>query len=368
MNKKLALVIHSLSSGGAERVAVNLANHWAADGRDVTIITIAGRDSDFYQPTPRVSRVALDLGYASGSVPAAILANWRRVRRLRAALQALKPDVVIAFMPTANILLTLASIGAPWKRIGSEHTFPTKAPIGRSWEFLRRRLYGRLDVVTTLTPAIAAWMGENTTARRVSVIPNAVWPIPGQEPTIEPNEIVPPDANVLLAAGRLEPEKGFDLLLQAVSTLAEAYSDWHVVVLGEGGRRRSLESLIDRLDLRHRVSMPGLVGNIQAWYRRADLYVMSSRFEGFGNTLAEALACGTPAVSFDCVTGPGEILEHEISGLLVPPEDVDGLANALAQLMGDRELRERYAAAAERARTRFSVSVIARQWEALFEC
>ena len=110
-----------------------------------------------------------------------------------------------------------------------------------------------------------------------------------------------------------------------------------------------------------------MVGNIGEWYERADLFVMSSRFEGFGNTLAEALAHGVAAVSFDCDTGPRDIIRHEVDGLLVPPGDTVALTAALDKLMCDPALRQQFAKRAVEARARFSMERVAGMWEALFD-
>jgi glycosyltransferase involved in cell wall biosynthesis len=172
---------------------------------------------------------------------------------------------------------------------------------------------------------------------------------------------------VLLGAGRLEPQKGFDSLLEAFAGIAQTHTDWDLVILGEGTLRTMIEQQVQVAGLEKRVHLPGLVGNVGEWYERADLYVMSSRFEGFGNTLAEALAYGLPAVSFDCDTGPRDIIRHEMDGLLVPPGDVTGLAAALDRLMRDANLRKRFAERAVEARERFSITRIAGMWEELFE-
>jgi glycosyltransferase involved in cell wall biosynthesis len=115
------------------------------------------------------------------------------------------------------------------------------------------------------------------------------------------------------------------------------------------------------------VFLAGSVGNIGVWYTACDLYVMSSRFEGFPNTLVEALACGLPAVSFDCETGPSDIIRPEIDGLLVPTGDVSALVASLTVLMTNQALRERFAIRAVEARARFSVDGIAGQWEEIFQ-
>jgi glycosyltransferase involved in cell wall biosynthesis len=119
--------------------------------------------------------------------------------------------------------------------------------------------------------------------------------------------------------------------------------------------------------LEKRVFLPGLVGNIGEWYEQADLYVMSSRFEGFPNTLLEALSYGLPAVSFDCDTGPRDIIRHEVDGLLVSPGNVAALENALDRLMGDVALRQHFAKRAVEARERFSIERVAGMWETFFE-
>ena len=128
-----------------------------------------------------------------------------------------------------------------------------------------------------------------------------------------------------------------------------------------------IENTVKTSGLEDRVFLPGSVNNVGEWYQRADLFVMSSRFEGFGNALAEALASGLSAVSFDCDTGPRNIIRHERDGLLVPPEDTAELAAALSRLMGDASLREVYSRSAVEARDRFSLTRVTGLWEDLFE-
>jgi glycosyltransferase involved in cell wall biosynthesis len=138
------------------------------------------------------------------------------------------------------------------------------------------------------------------------------------------------------------------------------------VILGEGPQRSMLEEAVRSSTAATRIRLPGIAGNVGEWYARADLYVMSSHSEGFPNSLAEALSHGVPAVSFDCDTGPRDIIRQGLDGLLVPPGDAEGLACALDRLMGDAVLRGFFAARAHEARERFSLERVAGMWEALF--
>ncbi len=363
----LLIFIHSLSSGGAERVTTNLANYWAAKGWSITVVTLAPQSLDFYELHPAVIRIALN---QTGDSAHSLVGAWNNLHRawaLRRVLRAVRPDIALSMMSTANVLLALAAWGLPVCAIGSEHIHPPQIPLGCVWERLRRYAYGHLAAVTALTIESAAWLKAHTRVRRVPVIANAApWPLPVQSPRLEPASVGIAGRQRLLAVGRLSLQKGFDRLIAAFAPLAGRYPHWELVILGEGPLRPALQAQVDAANLAQRVFLPGRAGNIGQWYESAALYVMSSRFEGFPNTLAEALAYGLPAVSFDCDTGPRDIIRHEVGGLLVAAGDVAGLTAALERLMGDAALRQRFAERAVEARERFSMERIAGLWEALF--
>ncbi len=366
---RLLFFIYSMSGGGAERVTANLANYWANKGWDITVVTLASQDHDFYKLKPVVKRISLNLAGESSNVVVGLWRNLRRVMALRCVLREIQPDIALGMMTTANVLLVLAMCGLPYGHaIGSEHIHPPRSPLGILWEELRRYCYGRLAAVVALTRESADWLRVCTNARRVVVIPNAApWPLPVQEPNMGPEAICPSGRRLLLAVGRLDAQKGFDWLVEVFTRLAPRHFNWDLVILGEGPQRSVLETRVRAARLEKRVFLPGRVGNVGEWYERADLYVMSSRFEGFPNTLAEALAHGLPAVSFDCDTGPRDIVRHEVDGLLVPPGDTTALEAALDRVMGDEALRLRFAERAVEARERFSLDRIAGMWEELFE-
>jgi glycosyltransferase involved in cell wall biosynthesis len=366
---RIIIYINSLGGGGAERVTANLSDYWANKGWEVTVLTLASSNLDAYSLHPSVERVSLNLAGDSSNVIVGLWQNLRRTMALRRVLRKLHPDIALGMMTTANVQLALATLGLPaMSVIGSEHIYPPQFFLGALWERLRRYSYGRLAAVTALTRESSEWLQRYTTARRVPVIPNAVsWPLPTQAPHVRPDLFLTRQRQVLIAVGRLDVQKGFDWLVAAFSRLAERHPDWDMVILGEGDLRSTLEQQVKMAGLGARVFLPGRVGNVGDWYEHAELYVMSSRFEGFPNTLVEALAYGLPAVSFDCDTGPRDIIRHEVDGLLVAQGDVASLAAALDRLMSDADLRERFARRAVEARERFSMVRIANMWERLFE-
>jgi glycosyltransferase involved in cell wall biosynthesis len=335
----------------------------------VTVVTLAKQACDFYALDPVVERVALGLAGESSGLRDALANNLRRVVSLRQVLRRNRSDVAIGIMTTANVLLALAGVG--FRRMvlaGSEQVYPPRFPLPPVWNHLRRLGYSRLDVVVAPTHESARWIAEHTRARRTVVIPNPiVFPLPDQPPHVDPSAVGAPGKRRVLAVGRLAPQKGFDLLLLAWARLASRFPAWELVIVGEGPERAALDALAGRLGVRNSVWFPGLVGNVGQWYGSAEVYVMSSRFEGFGNSLAEALAYGIPAVSFDCESGPRAIVRHGVDGFVVPHGDVTVFAETLARVMGDEGLRQSLARRATEARDRFSVGRVAKEWETLFE-
>jgi glycosyltransferase involved in cell wall biosynthesis len=357
-----------MGGGGAERVTASLANYWAAKGWEITIVTLTPQSDDFYELSTAIKRVALELGGESSNVLVGLMHNVRRVLAVRRVLRDTKPDVALGMMTTANILLALASLKLKIRTVGSERTHPPQYPLGALWERLRSYGYGLLDAVVAQTNEGAAWIKKHTSAQYVAVIPNPVnWPMSNQLPHLDVENVCRAGRNLLLAVGRLSGEKQFGLLVDSFQSLASRHSGWDLVIIGEGPLRPALEAQVLAAGLEKCVFFPGRAGNVGEWYERADLFVLSSRFEGFPNTLVEAMAYGLPVVSFDCDTGPRDIIRHEVNGLLVPPGDVAGLTEALDQLMCDESLRQHFAARAVEVRERFSMVRIAGMWETFFK-
>ncbi len=219
-----------------------------------------------------------------------------------------------------------------------------------------------------LTSEGVGWLQREIPRARGVVMPNPVpYPLPVNTPEVQPIDVVQTDRKVLLAVGRMSEEKGFSGLIEVFASLAEQCAEWDLVILGDGPLRPVLEQQVQAGGLGTRVLMPGRVGNVGAWYERADLYVLSSRVEGFPNTLGEAMAHGCAAVSYDCDTGPRDLIRHEVDGLLVPPGEQAALASALGRLMQDDTLRVQLAVRALEVRTRYSMQRVLSLWDELFD-
>ena len=361
---RLTIVIHSLQGGGAERVTAMLANQWACRGWSVTIATLAdGPDS--YRLEPNVRRVKLGVAAASHGVVDAAWRNWVRVRELRRLLRTERPDVVLAMMATSAVLCVLASRGLGARVIVSERIHPPMLNLGWIWDQARRLTFPLADRVVVLAEESRRWMESRHKRVRVVVIPNPVcMPLQPGDPFQDPARIVPATSRVLLAVGRLDEQKGFDVLIAAFAALADRYPEWALVIAGDGPRRADLAAQARDAGLASRVLLPGHVGNLANWYRRADLFVLSSRFEGFPNVLIEAMAHGCAVVSFDCDTGPRDIVRDHVDGVLVRPVgDAGALSGALATVMADDGLRSRLGRNAVAVAERFSLDRVMRCWD-----
>lgn len=363
---RILLFIHSLHGGGAERVAADLSAHWAGMGREVMVVTQASAEGDVYTLHPKVRREVLHTAGEGGGLRG-IWSNIQRVRALRRVVKAFRPDIVLAMMTTASVLSVLACAGLPCRVIATEHTHPPSQTLSGFWQRLRRLTYPRAARVVALTRGTADWLAQHVPGSRLAVIPNPVhFPLPRAEPILTP--VSGDDRKRLLAVGRLHADKGFDLLIQAYAPLAASHPDWDLVILGEGDERPALEAQVRAAGLASRIFMPGRAGNVGDWYESADLYVLTSRFEGLSNTLLESMASGLAAVSFDCDTGPREIVREGVDGVLVRPNgDVSALCKALDAVMKNDTDRRRMAQAATDVRDRFSAERVLQKWQELFD-
>jgi GalNAc-alpha-(1->4)-GalNAc-alpha-(1->3)-diNAcBac-PP-undecaprenol alpha-1,4-N-acetyl-D-galactosaminyltransferase len=357
---RITLIIASLGAGGSERAMQLVANHWAAAGHDVSLVTLSTTDPDFYSLHPRIKRVALGLLKDSRHVLDMVRNNLTRVRALRRNLTHARPDAVVSFGDTTNIQTLMATVGLRLPVVICEQIDPRQYPIGTAWNVLRRLLYPAAEVLVVVSSAMAtSWAGQVVRQEKVRVIPNPVY--------VTPDRSVRGDGHggkkTMAAMGRLVHQKGFDNLLHAFRLCSDRHPEWSLHILGEGAERLSLEALRSELRLDDRVRFLGVVKEPAEVLRQADLFVMSSRFEGFPLSLIEAMACGLPVISTDCPTGPSEIIRNGIDGLLVAPGDVTALAHAMDRLMDNPEERRSLAVRAVEVIERFGPDKIMSLWD-----
>jgi glycosyltransferase involved in cell wall biosynthesis len=360
---RITLVIASLACGGAERAMAMMADYFAAHGEEVTLITLAAEETDFFKIHAQIKRVALGLLRVSANPWQALQNNRQRLQRLRQSLKSSPPDAVISFMDRTNVLTLMATIGLPIPVIVAEHTDPRQRHIGWFWAGMRRLTYPRASAIVVLSEEARQWAERFVRqAGRVHVIPNPIA-LPADNSNAVPSHL--PGGRLVVSLGRLIPSKGFDRLLRAFAPCAAKHAGWSLVIFGEGDERRNLAMLAAELKIAPRVYLPGLTPNPMASLQRADLFVMSSHYEGFPMALLEAMACGVPVVSFDCPTGPRQIIRNGVDGVLVPPGDLEALAAAMDRLMSDEAERRRLGARAKEVVERFGLERVMEMWAPL---
>ena len=284
--------------------------------------------------------------------------NVRRVRQLRHAIRQTEPDVVLSSMTQTNVLTLLATSRMNATVIVREANNPYQSAVGRHWKILRWWTYRKATRVVLLSKDSLTYFSKRVRQRAV-VIPNPVMMTAQPRTPASRKE----NGKTIVAMGRMVPQKGFEMLLEAFARVAEKHPAWSLEILGDGPLRAELESLVEKLGIAARVRMPGVTKEPGGKLRQADLFVMSSRYEGFPNALGEAMACGLPVISFDCRTGPAEIIRDGVDGLLVPAENVGALGEAMDRLMSDAALRESIAARAPEVLERFGLQKVMGIWD-----
>jgi len=358
------LLVSSLGGGGAERVIAELASFLCDCGYRVSLATFTGDGEDAYDLDPRVQRLRSNIMWDSTTAIQRIVNAVRRLGIVRRTVRSVKPDVVISFIDMTNIRVLGALIGTGIPVIVSERTDPRHHKIGRAWDMLRVLTYPLAARVVVQTDGVREWAQRTIARARVVVIPNAVRAF-GAANAARPAAM--PTGRVIVAMGRLSREKGFDLLLQAFAQAGLAGRGWSLVILGEGPDRQALTAQAVQLGIASQVSLPGRTRDPEAWLRHADIFALSSRYEGFPNVLVEAMQCGAASVAFACDSGPAAIVRDGVDGVLVPDGDVQALASALARLADDAPLRARLSACAPSVVERFSREAVYRQWRMLCE-
>jgi glycosyltransferase involved in cell wall biosynthesis len=370
------LLEHAWGVGGTIRTSFMLASHLAARGRPVEIVSMrrARQEPALAFPAGVTVSALVDrtrkLGPAArvlDKLPsllihpydyayprASLLTDVRLIRHLRRV----RSGVLIGTRPAFSIVAALlAPPGVSAVGVENMNYHSHRGPLTRDM----RRVYGRFDGLVVLTGEderdYRGLLGDGAT--HIARIPNALPELGGGVASL--------DAPLVVAAGRLTGQKGFDLLIRAFALVLEQEPSWKLRIYGDGSARASLEELIESLGVGSSVSLMGTTTDIGSALAEASVFALSSRFEGFGMVIVEAMSKGLPVVSFNCPRGPAEIISDGVDGLLVPAEDVEAFAAALLELIRSPSSRERMGAAGVEKAAQFSAERVGERWDSLLD-
>ena len=286
-----------------------------------------------------------------------------RYRRLRALLQQQRPKRVLALLTKTNILCSAAVWDLPIHLVVSERNDPRLQSIDRLWSRLRCVYYRRADVVTANTEGVLEALQAMGPWQRLALLPN---PLPTAL-TLQDSHEPPVDREAeVLAVARLVPQKGLDVLIRAFASLPESVRDgWSLTLVGDGPELATLQALASDAGLRDLVHFEGFRSDPLVFMRRASIFALPSRFEGMPNALLEAMAAGLPSVVTDASPGPLEMVCNGHQGLVVPTDDVSAFAAALQQLMLDGDLRNRCGVAARTTLRALDWDVVESHWRSV---
>ena len=376
MKKKIVYCTPSLYiPGGVERVLTTKANYLAdVAGYDIYIVLTDGKGNEPYYPlSPKVKIIQLDINFEELwhlSFLKKILVYLQKQRiykkRLTSTLLSLKPDITISLLRREINFLTSINDGS--KKVGEIHV---NRDHYRNFEkgkdsfiknlfatFWQKQLLAKLKKIDEFIVLTKDDRNSWNELENVKVIPN---PLP-----LIPSKLSSLTNKTIISVGRFSHEKGFDTLIEVWKKINIKHPDWILKVYGIGNIEQ-LTPMIEHAGLTKQIIPMYPINNIHEAYINSTIYVCSSRFEGFGMTLIEAMSCGLPCVSFDCPHGPRNIITNNVNGYLVEPGNVEALAERICYLIEHEELRIEMGKAARKRAEDFREEKIMQQWVDLFE-
>lgn len=371
---KIIYCTHSLCNpGGMERVLVNkvtyLVNrlHW-----DVSIVTTDQKSRPVFYPLPEgVKTTDLGINYSDDNVksPAEKILGYLKKKRkhkklLSELLKREQADIVVSLYPSESSFIPDIKDGS--KKVLELHfckffrlQYGRNGLLGlidkwRTWQ--DERIVRKFDKFVVLTNEDKGYWGN---LHNIEVIPNAAMNMSGHFSDVTSHRVI--------AVGRLDYQKGFDRLIQAWKLIQKSalYADWHLDIFGQGEWHDKLQEMINDLHLTN-IHLNQPTNNIGNEYAQSSLIVMTSNYEGFGMVLVEAMACGVPAVAFDCKCGPKDIIDNNANGILVQNGDIKKLADAMMKLMKDETLRKKMSEQAKKVVRTYSEEAVMNKWIHLF--
>ncbi|MBT8394070.1 MAG: glycosyltransferase family 4 protein [Bacteroidia bacterium] len=325
--RKIAFIIQSLGLGGAQRVISTLANNFI-ESYKVTIITFINEEP-FYKLNNNIQVISCyeEMNPSSNSLEA-LRSNYLLFKKVNSIVKNNKFDILIGFMTTANVLTTMVGRLNKLPVIISERTNPYHQKLPKSWKFLRTISYRFSNMLVVQSEVIKYYFEGNIPENKLVILPNPLS-IEFSNKRLLNNSSE--KKNIILSVGRLVKSKSFDVLIRAFAQTN--YTKWELWIAGDGPEFNNLLKLTIELNLRRNVKLLGLVKDISTLYNSSKIFAFSSTFEGFPNTLIEAMHFGLACISTDCPTGPSELIQDGENGYLVPINDIDLMSLKMSDLM-----------------------------------
>lgn len=360
---RITFISSSLNFGGAENVTRMLCNHWAKKGYFITLISFDRGEESKWKLHPDIHRISI-LKNLSQRKSSWLLRKIVAMLRLRKEILKSKPTVVISFQDIVNIIVLIALTGCNIPVIVSERNHPAYRTIPMLYRWLRKMLYPKASEVIVQTKAIKIWFMDNISDLRISIIPN---PLPAKDERCEKDCPVLITKPCIIGMGSLHPQKGFDMLISAFALINKFYPEWHLYIIGDGFLKEKLLEQADRLGIDKRFHLLGYQPDPLHILKQGDMFVLSSRFEGYPNALIEAMSVGLAVISFNCPSGPGEIITNGYNGILVEKENIEELAKTMLKVIDEPRLRNVLGNNAMRIIDTLSLEEICIKWENIIE-
>jgi glycosyltransferase involved in cell wall biosynthesis len=367
---KICFVLPSLNGGGAERAAVHIIN--SLDGRRWQRAMYL-----FERTGPYLEELSPAIELSSGEGGS----RFQRWQALRKYIANTRPDVVVSFLSYFSVLTAVKASGVPARVVFNQQTPMTAFltdrdyPWRHTWHkrvfrIVTRLGYAAADLIVTTSRGVSEDLvtAFGVAADHIQIVPNPV-----DLETVRTNATAPLDAGfqaqwvgpTVVAAGRLADAKNYPLLIDAFA-IVRATVDAHLFILGQGDRESAIRARIVTHKLEDAVTLCGFQQNPWKFVAKADVFALTSHYEGFGNVLIEAMACGVPVVA-TVSAGTRDIVRDDVDGLLVEAHDASSVAAALIRVLTDRALRARLSTNAREGAARFALPAVAAQYGAVFE-
>lgn len=354
---RIALMIASLTKGGAERVMVNLADYFADYGHEVILVTQYIKENE-YPLNQKVKRIICEL--SEEELTDRRVTNFkRRFTKLRNIWKVNKPDVILSFIGKNNIMTILTSRFLDIPVAVSVRAEPGEEYPGMIMRLLARNLFKMADKVILQTKQCFDFFPE-AVQRKAVILKNPVSEHFFRERFTGERD------KVIVAVGRVDENKNHEMLIRAFAGIADEFPDYKVVIYGEGDCRSKLLDLVQELGLSGRILLPGSIENVSEAIYKTRVFVLTSNSEGSPNTLIEAMAMGLTVISTDCPCGgPAELILDNINGILTPVGDVEKLQVNLQKVLNDLQFADNLGEKAKETSDIFRRDKVCKEWESI---